>query len=253
MASIKWDHTVHYVNDLDQAIQTFQQAGLVAAFGGKHTDWGTYNALSYFDLSYLEFLGVEDPGLASQADPQHVVVKDAVKHLPQEEILSRVALRTDDIEALAVQLKERGAKLSEIFDGKRHDAEGNLIEWRMLSILGDIDGLPYPFVIQWGGTEDQRRKQLTQAKVIQQHPAGELAIVRAVFEVADPEKVIQQWQQFLGFQQVEINGEEALQVGNQSFVFTTGPANRLQQIVFEGSPALKGKQLTIGQGTYLFQ
>lgn len=253
MATIKWDHTVHYVNDLNQAIQTFHEAGLAAAFGGQHKDWGTYNALSYFDLSYLEFLAVENEKLAKQVDAHHVVVHDAVKHLPQEEILSRVALRTDDIETVAVQLKEHGAHLSEIFDGKRYDAKGNLIEWRMLSILGDFEGLPFPFIIQWGGTEEERREQLTKAGVIQKHSAGELAIKKAVFEVSNPEEVALRWQKLFDFPQMQADGQKILQVGNQSFVFTAGSANRLQQIVFEGSSALKGKQLTIGQGTYHFE
>lgn len=250
---IKWDHTVHYVNDLDQVIQVFQKTGLIARLGGRHKEWGTHNALSYFDLSYLEFLGVEDAVLANQAALQQVVVHDAVKHLPQEEIFGRVALRTDDIEAVAAQLKERGAKISDIFDGKRYDTEGNLIKWRMLSILGNIDGLPFPFVIQWEGTDTQRREQLTKANVIAKHPAGEITIVAAIFEVADPIKVIQHWQRLFGFTPVKIKGKNAVQVGDQSFVFTSGKANRLQQIVFEGSSILKGTQLTIGQGTYVFQ
>ncbi len=253
MATVKWDHTVHYVNDLQQVIQAFHDAGLVAALGGRHKDWGTYNALSYFDLSYLEFLGIEHAELAKQAEPDHVVVHDAVKHLPQEEILSRVALRTDDIETVAARLKERGAHLSEIFAGKRYDAKGNLIEWRMFSILGDLEGLSFPFVIQWGGTEEERREQLTKAGVIQKHPSGELAITKAVFEVAHPEEVALHWQKLFDFPRRQVNGQEILQIDHQSFVFTAGSANRLQQIVFEGSSTLKGTQLTIGQGTYHFQ
>ncbi|WP_254776465.1 VOC family protein [Paenibacillus sophorae] len=42
MTTIHWDHTVHYVNDLDKAIKTFQESGLDAFHGGSHKLWGTF-------------------------------------------------------------------------------------------------------------------------------------------------------------------------------------------------------------------
>jgi len=42
MATIQWDHSVHYVNDLDLAIKTFAENGLRAFRGGSHKQWGTH-------------------------------------------------------------------------------------------------------------------------------------------------------------------------------------------------------------------
>lgn len=89
MASIKWDHTVHYVNDLEKAMAKFREVGLNAFMGGSHKLWGTYNALSYFDLCYIEFLAVEDRSLVESVKEPNDVVKDSIKLLPHREELSR--------------------------------------------------------------------------------------------------------------------------------------------------------------------
>ncbi|GJM75605.1 hypothetical protein HMSSN036_78210 [Paenibacillus macerans] len=64
---LKWDHTVQYVNDLDTPVEAFAKWGLTAFKGGSHKFWGTYNALSYFGLTYIEFLGIEDRALAEKS------------------------------------------------------------------------------------------------------------------------------------------------------------------------------------------
>ena len=58
MSSVQWDHTVHYVNNLDAVIAQLSQYGIRAFHGGTHPRWGTCNALSYFGLAYHEFLSV---------------------------------------------------------------------------------------------------------------------------------------------------------------------------------------------------
>lgn len=260
MASIKWDHTVHYVNDLDAAIEKFREAGLVAFMGGSHKQWGTYNALSYFDLCYIEFLGVEDRTLAESIAEPNDVVRDAVKWLPEREEMSRVALRTDDIEAVREQLSAFALDMSPIIDGKRLDAQGNLIEWRMMTIAGDYQGLPYPFVIQWSGTDEERRERMIDSGVIQEHPVGDVEITEAVFHVEDPVAVAKRWQELFGFESVaegvdasSESGEVKLVVGNQAFVFKKGSENRMKQLIFQTNVLeLKGKTITIGEGEYKF-
>lgn len=254
MVNIKWDHTVHYVNDLQRAIEKFQKEGLIAFMGGSHKQWGTYNALSYFDLCYIEFLGVEDRLLAESVAEPNDVVKDAVKLLPNREELSRVALRTDDIEGVGERLATFQLDMSPIMDGKRLDAQGNLIEWKMMTIAGDYQGLPYPFVIQWMGDDRERRERLIDSGIIQEHPIGDVRIADAVFNVEDPESVAKHWQELFGFEQVSSNSTEAkLAVGDQAFVFIQGPLNRMQQLVFHTNALeLKGKAITIGEGNYRF-
>ncbi|SDY15364.1 Glyoxalase-like domain-containing protein [Evansella caseinilytica] len=259
MASIKWDHTVHYINDLQKAIEKFNEEGLIAFMGGSHKQWGTYNALSYFDLCYIEFLGVENRGLAESIAEPNDVVKDSVKLLPDREELSRVALRTEDIEEVREQLSAFQLDMSPIMDGKRLDAQGNLIEWKMMTIAGEYQGLPYPFVIQWMGADQERRERLKDSGIIQEHPVGDVRITEAVFDVEDPEAVAKHWQELFGFERKSTGGvtpdsrEVKLAVGDQTFVFKQGRLNRLQQLLFHtAAPELKGKTMTIGEGEYTF-
>ncbi|WP_054941151.1 VOC family protein [Paenibacillus ihuae] len=253
MAVLKWDHLVHYVNDLDQPVQSFGEQGLVAFRGGSHKDWGTYNALSYFGLTYLEFLGIENLELA-QATEHNVVVRDAVTVLPEHEVLSRVVLRTDDIEGVETSLKAAGLSLSPIIDGRRLDNKGRLIEWRMMTIDGDFQGLVYPFIIQWNGTDEERLERLTASGIIQAHPAGNAEIVSAVFRVLDPAAAAKHWGELFGLPVTESGVNLfSLAIGDQSFDFVQGDENQFKQVLFTtDSPALKGKTIRVGEGEYVF-
>ncbi|WP_339281142.1 VOC family protein [Paenibacillus sp. FSL H8-0282] len=253
MATMKWDHLVHYVNDLAKPVEIFGAHGLVAFKGGSHKDWGTYNALSYFGLTYLEFLGIENLELA-KATEHNLVVKDAVKLLPEHEVLSRVVIRTDDIEEVAASLKAAGLSLSPIIDGKRLDNEGRLIEWRMMTIAGDFGGLVYPFIIQWSGTDTERVERLTSSGVIKPHPAGEVEIVRAEFHVSDPEAAANHWGTIFGLPVTKSEDDTfSLKIGDRSFAFVQGDENQFKQVVFEtDSLDLKGKKISIGDGEYVF-
>ncbi|MEK4347255.1 VOC family protein [Paenibacillus sp. FSL P4-0184] len=253
MATVKWDHLVHYVNDLSKPVGIFGAHDLVAFKGGSHKDWGTYNALSYFGLTYLEFLGIENLELA-KATEHNLVVKDAVKLLPEHEVLSRVVIRTDDIEEVADSLKAAGLSLSPIIDGKRLDNEGRLIEWRMMTIGGAFQGLVYPFIIQWSGTDAERLERLTSSGVIQPHPAGHVEIVRAVFHVSDPAATAKHWGSIFGLPVAESeDGTFKLAIGDKSFAFVQGDENQFKQVIFEtDSLALKEKTIQIGDGEYVF-
>lgn len=251
MPKIEWDHTVHYVNDLEAVIEKFSEFGLIAFQGGSHEQWGTYNALSYFDLCYIEFLGVEDRAIVESIVEPNEVVRDSVRLLPENEVLSRVALRTDDIEAVVSHLSHFDLDMSPIMDGKRMDAQGNLIEWRMVTIGGDYKGLSYPFVIQWKGTDTERKERLIQSGIIQEHPAGKVSIREAVFRVNDPMVVAKRWQELFGFSFVNMDPlETRLSVGERSFIFKQGKENRLQQLTFEtDANNLRGKKIKIGEGS----
>nr|WP_321269962.1 VOC family protein [uncultured Tolumonas sp.] len=254
MATIQWDHSVHYVNDLDLAIQTFAENGLRAFRGGSHKQWRTHNALSYFGLTYHEFLSIENRELAEQTEHNNHVVQDAVKALPEHEVLSRVALRTDDIEAVAASLKAQGLDVAPIIDGKRLNQQGQLIEWQMLTIGGHFSGLRYPFVIQWKGTDAERLLALKESGVLQPHPAGDVQLEQAVFTVSDPKSVAQHWHQLFGFP-IIIESDEGvtLAVADKTFLFQQGDAEALTQLRFKTeSAALKGKTVTIGEGEYYF-
>lgn len=252
MTDLRWDHTVQYVNHLDRVNEEFAKYGLVAKEGGSHSEWGTYNTLSYFGLSYLEFLAIEyEDRLRCSAVVNHVC-QDILYHLPEHEVLSRVALRTNNIEKIYAELRQQDLWLSDILLGKRQDAQGRLIEWRMFTIGGTFAELPYPFIIQWGDNDVQRLQMLKQNQIDVPHPAGKVQVESALFQVREPQQVVERWQTLFS---LEKNSElpSSLNINGQQFIFNHGDENRLIAINFKtDSPDLDGKVIKVGAGEYRF-
>lgn len=255
MANLQWDHTIHLVNDLDKAIEAFRGEGLHAGRGGSHTNWGTYNALSYFGLNYVEFLSIENREVAEKTEDYNVVARDPLVYLPEHEIFSRVILRTDNLDEIAASLASHGLRLSPITAGKRKNTQGRWIEWRMVTIYGDYNGLKYPFLIQWNDSDEQRLHDLTESGALKPHPLGEITSDSLVCTVPEPAETAAHWQKVFGLPPAEWNkpDELALRVGDKRFVFRKGGEPKIAELVFHvANPALKGKQFTLGGGTYVF-
>ncbi|RDU36305.1 VOC family protein [Neobacillus piezotolerans] len=256
MPELKLDHIVHYVNDLGAGIQLFTDAGLDAFRGGSHTRWGTHNALCYFGLFYVELLGIERPEYAKNPEEPNLLVEDAVKFLPGRETFGRIAFRTQNIEELAASLASKGAAVTPIKDGKRLNAQGQLIEWRMMMIEGNINGLVFPFIIQWKVDDQERFRAMSEAGIIKPHPAGNVKFGSAVFEVSDPSETALRWSELFGFPaEIKSGGDSAvLTVDGKPLIFAKGTKNNLSRIVFKTeAPGLKGTTLHIGEGEYGFE
>ncbi|MCW2487826.1 VOC family protein [Candidatus Symbiopectobacterium sp. NZEC127] len=251
MATLRWDHAVHYVNHLDDAIATFTDNQLVAFPGGAHPGWGTHNALSYFGLTYLEFLSIRDAQELEQAQ-DFLLSQDAKRLLPEQQVLYRVALRSDDIDTTHQALQEQGLTLSPIVDGKRHDKQGNLIEWRIFTISGDFQGVPYPFVLQWKTNDAARLDFLRTNNIDRPHPVGQARLQAAIFTVQHPEQVAQHWQKLFQFPASE-HTPTTLYIDEQQFIFQAGEENRLTALqIATDNDTVKGQSVTLGGGEYQF-
>ncbi|KAA9002446.1 VOC family protein [Affinibrenneria salicis] len=254
MANLLWDHAVHYVNNPDEAITAFTGHQLLAVRGGVHPDWGTHNALSYFGLTYIEFLSIYDADKLAEVQDSFLLSRDALKLLPAHQVLNRVALRSADIDATHATLARQGLSLSPILDGKRHDAQGNLIEWRIFTIDGSYQGVAYPFIIQWGNPDEERLKLLRQRGLDRPHPAGAVTMAAALFDVEQPQAVAAHWQQLFGLAR-DPQDPARLLIGEegQRFIFRHGSLNRLSAIQLRTDhPELAGSSLRIGDGEYQF-
>ncbi|HDT5145544.1 TPA: VOC family protein [Klebsiella michiganensis] len=251
MAILTWDHAVQFVNQPEAAIQALSGQKLNAVAGGRHPGWGTRNALSYFGLTYIEFLAIADDAELLSAAEKFLLSRDASRLLPDNEALYRVALRSDDIERTHTELHEQGLRVSPIVNGQRDDPQGNVIRWRIFTIDGDFDGLVYPFILQWGEEDDARLSRLQAQGLAAPHPLGEIELQRAVFTVQHPQALRDRWQLLFGFAP---QGEQGLAVGGREFLFRQGAANQLTELVFRvADPALKGRRFRVGNGEYLFE
>ena len=250
MTTLKWDHAVQFVNHPQEAITIFTAQRLNALAGGRHPGWGTWNALSYFGLTYIEFLAIYDQAELASAQTDFLRSRDAAQLLPENQALHRVALRTDDIDRTHADLRSKGLQVSAIVDGQRNDPQGNVISWRIFTIEGNFNGLPYPFILQWGEDDDARLARLRAQGLDAPHSAGEVILQSAIFDVQDPQAVRAHWHALFGFNELP----EGLAVGEQKFIFRQSSANRLVELVFNVSdPALKGQHFRVGNGEYRFQ
>jgi hypothetical protein len=188
-----FDHMVHFVHQPKQAIDQMNLHGMSAFLGGEHERWGTHNALTYFDLSYIEFLGVYKPELAGQVTDNDLV-RQAVEQLPYSERFARVAIRTDDIETAAERMRGLGLSVTGPFPGSRKRADGSVLRWSMFFMREEgRDGLPLPFVIEWGENDEHRRSGLIEQGAIGTHPAGPLCLQQVAFAVHDEDSAAAKW------------------------------------------------------------
>lgn len=187
------DHVVHYVKDPRQAVEMLEKYGLNAIEGGEHPKWGTYNSLCYFDLSYIEFLGIRDVELAKDVT-DNLLVRRVVKDARLGEGLSQIALRTNDIESVAAVLEEKGFDVKEPVPGKRTRKDGSVIEWQLLFPERDqYEGPPLPFIIEWKDGDEVRRADLTEQQAIGHHSAGDPNLSYIGFAVRDLQQRISEW------------------------------------------------------------
>nr|WP_320025435.1 VOC family protein [uncultured Acetobacterium sp.] len=246
MGALLWDHTIHYVNDLQQANTIFEKNGLKAKYGGSHEGFGTCNSLSYFWASYVEFLAIEDVRVNKNPIEDILIFKDASKILSETEAFGRIGLRTHDIADLRNRLSKKKLSLSEIFAGNRMTPDGEKLTWKLLMINGGYNGLPYPFIIDWEITEEQRFRELKAKGLINQHPLGQLFLYEGVFEVENPKATTAHWADIFN---LAPKNENTLIIGQQLFRFEQGKENRLIELNFL-SDGEKAFDFEIGEGRY---
>ncbi|AOM83082.1 VOC family protein [Salisediminibacterium beveridgei] len=251
MTQLKLDHVVHYVNCVNDAVKTFQESGFHAVKGGSHKDWGTCNGLSYFGLSYIEWLGIEDTEKLEKTTLNNPVFQDAKRLLPSHPVLHKLAIRTTDIEAVDALLKLQGFQTSGPVANSRLDARGSRINWKMLTIDGSFDGLPHPFFIQWGKTDDERIQSLESSGVISTHDRGPFRISAVILSVRKPEEARRFWHETfkipLG---KDFMWPNSLNLSGVYLQFILGEENRPVDVILSSSEHMEKTDLVIEQGHY---
>ncbi|MCI0767827.1 VOC family protein [Bacillus sp. TL12] len=201
---LAFDHLVHAVRCMPkEAEKQMKELGFHTVQGGEHTNWGTWNSLCYFDLSYIEFLAVQHEDKAKQAD--NPLVQEAVTKLQDAEGMLQIALRTDHIEELAVKLVEKGLQVKGPFEGKRMRNDGHLIEWKMLFVKQEGSSPKLPFFIQWQESDEDRRLDLQEVGVIAPHRNDVTEMQTIYYAVKNVRETVERWKEIF---EVQVSSSE---------------------------------------------
>ncbi|MBT2680219.1 VOC family protein [Bacillus sp. ISL-35] len=199
-----FDHLVWFFKKPEKAISPLNQRGLHVVQGGRHETWGTYNTLTYFGLSYIEFLGIENLSIAEKHDENRLITQ-IVEQLAKEnrEGPATVAIRTNQIEELAIKLKAEGLTVYGPLTGERVRADGQVIRWSLLFPEYAENKVPLPFFIQWEKSDDERFAELEELRVIGSHIVGHPKLESVGFVVNDLDKTPEIWRELFGLKQGE--------------------------------------------------
>lgn len=138
--SLRIDHVVYAVADLDAAAVTMQERhGLASVAGGRHLGWGTGNRIIPLGASYLELLSVVDHQEAA-LDPFGQAV---ARHLQHGDGPFLWVLSTDDLDGVADRLGLDVVAKSRLLPG------GGEIAWRSAGLPQAAEKPWLPFFISW--------------------------------------------------------------------------------------------------------
>ncbi len=167
------DHIVQIVADLGAAQTALGAMGLRAVAGGRHTQWGTRNAVCHLGLPYIELLALEDRQVARTSPFGRAVLSEA----DRGDGIWRLALRTGDIERSAQAVREAGFRCAGPEPGRRQRPDGSIVQWSLaFPELPDSD-LATPMLIDWHEPDRRRLANLIGLGIAEQAPRALIACV----------------------------------------------------------------------------
>jgi len=215
------DHTMICVNDLAAAQRTYtERLGFHVYPGGDHPGRGTHNAIGFFDLDYIELMGVRDRG-ELERDPN----SGLLDFLAKGDGLRFFILASDDIDADVAVMRSRGVDVHDVREGSRRTPRGALrqalreplrepqdgaqdsveLKWRFANFGR---GTPLPFFIIQHLTPDADRQSQVPRRA--PHPNGALGYDHVVVAVTDIEAARAEYQRALGIQPTPVRADALL-------------------------------------------
>ncbi|MEB6196507.1 VOC family protein [Mammaliicoccus sciuri] len=204
--NLKFDHIIHYVDGIESI--EFPHQYIQAIQGGKHTQLGTYNQLSYIDLHYIEWIDVFDAALArsyAQTEEGRLSFANTFKDEYVQEGFKRICLRTQNIDNVKTHLEQFDLDIVGPIEMSRTKPDGTTIQWQLL-YLDDQQDLNLPFIIQWGESDEER------AASLKAHFHDDLTIDEVTIQVNNLQESSQNWQSWYGLKELE-KSEEYVKLG----------------------------------------
>lgn len=243
MQNFNVDHIVHYVKNPKEAKRFMEFQNFHVVEGGHHPQWGTYNTLCYFGLTYIEFIGVYDGDIAKQA----AEVPYSLARMFLEENYAEghvtIALRTTEIEAVHQRFVEAGYETFGPKQYTRKRPDGTVLKWELLYVGKPDQKIRFPFFIQWEEPDDVRLKHLKDTGSFSSEN-GE--ITKIFYAAENAYETAIEWQQLLGGQVVDTE----LKLNNMTIEFKERDEYDKGPIGVEIESLQPPKQFTMNFGFY---
>jgi hypothetical protein len=140
------DHLIYVVPDLEAALPAVEATlGVRPVLGGRHSEWGTWNAL--LSLGSDVYLEVVAPDPVHDASATLFGV-DRVR-APR---LATWCARAESLESRAAAASAVGLDVGPLLEGGRDRPDGTRVSWRISDPTGNREGGVVPFLIAWGTT-----------------------------------------------------------------------------------------------------
>ena len=208
------DHVVVAVRDLAQGIARYREMGFDVRPGGRHGGRGTENAIIRFGLEYIELLSVYD---RAEAEGAGIGRRTLVEYLEQwDGGLIGWAAATDDIDEVAERLRRLGKSFEGPFAMSRQRPDGTRLSWRLLIPEGTPWRRPWPFVISWDMSDEERLA----LEAPGDHPNGATRIACLSVVVKDLERTLELYHEALGL--VETSVSHVQYMGARKAVYLIG-------------------------------
>jgi catechol 2,3-dioxygenase-like lactoylglutathione lyase family enzyme len=187
--TLRFDHVVLRVDDLDLAADHFRSLGFTVVSGGEHSGVGSTNALVAFDDdSYLELIAFPKSQPRRRLSKHDRLAelgqtaKSSLAHhvLPWEsapEGFVDYALVPDDLDAVLARCATRGLTINGPVAGGRLRPDGQRVEWRL--------GIPQTFDLPFLCADVTPRSLRLPQGPARQHPNGARGIVGLSVVVRD--------------------------------------------------------------------
>lgn len=188
--SLRFDHAVILVRDLQTAMADYQSLGFNPFFGGEHADGKTHNALIVFrDGSYLELLAPTKPEFIETTD--RYSRNGFLFMFAQGEGFGGYALLADDLEVEIKRMQGCGLPIEMRPPGGRLRPDGEELRWRSAM----FDNAMTPFFIQDDTPRNLRVPDTTDKTT---HSNGVVGIKGIEIATSELEMGIVRYQDILG-------------------------------------------------------
>jgi Glyoxalase-like domain len=144
--TLRFDHAIICVFDLEQAMEDFRALGFNPIIGGQHAGGKTHNALIVFrDGTYLELLAPTSPALLENLDSEDR--SSFLFMFAEGEGYRGYALVSDDLESDVKAIQQSGLEIEMTPPNGRARPDGVQLRWRS-AFLTDFPGAMTPFLIE---------------------------------------------------------------------------------------------------------